>query len=116
MESGRRMQCSLLLQLFEKIRWGFLQPSKEFNAPKTTSRRYFYDQNKKTKNGRKRIGRTPDLPQVLEKQLANHLLQTEARFYGLTLADLKEHVFEIAKQMHSLFLSIKKKNLQEVNG
>ena len=65
--------------------------------PKTALREHFHDQNKIAKNERKHIGRTPDLPQVLKKQLADHVLQMKAKFYGLTLADLKKLAFEIAK-------------------
>ena len=71
----------------------FLKASKEFNVPKTTIRRHFHDQNKIAKNGRKHTCRIPNLLQVLEKQLADHALQMEARFYGLNLADLKKTGF-----------------------
>ena len=94
MGSGRRMQCSKAAVRENKMR--FLKASKGFNVPKTTLRRHFHDQNKIAKNGRKHIGRIPDLPQVLEKQLADHVLQMEAKFYGLTPADLKKLAFEIA--------------------
>ena len=75
---------------------GFLKASKEFNVLKTILRRHFHDQNKIVKYGRKHIGRTPDLPKVLEKQLADHVFQMKAKFYGLTLEDLKKLAIEIA--------------------
>ena len=67
----------------------------EINAPKTTLRRHFHDQNKIAKKGRKHIGRTLDRH---EKQLTDHVLQSEARFYGITLTDLKKLVFKITKE------------------
>ena len=53
---------------------GFLKELK-FNVSKATLRRHFYDQNETAKKGRKHIGRTRDLSQVFEKQLANCILQ-----------------------------------------
>ena len=87
----------LAIKAVQENKMGFRKASKEFNVPKTTLRKHFHDQNKTTKNGRKHIGRTPDLSQVLEKQLTDHVLQMEARFFELTLADLKKLAFEIAK-------------------
>ena len=76
---------------------GFYKAAKEFQVPKTTLKRHVNSQNKLAKNVKKHIGITPDLPEVIEKQLADHILQIEAGFHGLTLSDSKKFACNIAK-------------------
>lgn len=75
---------------------GFLKASKEFQVPKTTLRRHVLNQNKVAKDGKIHLGRTTDLPEILENQLVKHIFQMEARFFGLTIKHLKQLAFQIA--------------------
>ena len=87
----------LAAQAVQEKKMGFLKAAKEFKVPKTTLRRHVNSKNKVSKNGKKHIGRTPDLPEIVERQLVEHILQMEARFYGLTLSDVRKLAFDIAK-------------------
>ena len=67
------------------------------------------------KNGKKIIGRAPDLPEEIENQLAEHVIEMEARFCGLQLKDLRKLAFQIA-DANDIPTRFNKKNLPERNG
>ena len=68
-----------------------------YGVPKTTLLRHLKNSNKFGNAGIKQIRRQTDLPAELEQQLADHVIQLEQRFYGLTIRDLKSLAFQIAE-------------------
>lgn len=65
--------------------------------PKATLLRHLNNSNKYAIGGLKYIGRSSDLPDDTELQLANHIKQMEARFYGLTNNNLRSLAYQIAE-------------------
>ncbi|CAK8689872.1 unnamed protein product [Clavelina lepadiformis] len=53
--------------------------------------------NKIALGSRKMLGKSTDLPEEIENQLAKHIEDMEARFYVLTLMDLQKLAFQIAE-------------------
>ena len=84
---------------------GFLKASKCYNVPKTTLRRHLKGSNQYAVGGKKHLGRQIDLPEHLEEQLVQHVLELEARFYGLTPYALRRLAYQIAEanNLHTRF-------------
>ena len=76
---------------------GTKKAAKQFDVPKTTLLRRLKNTNKIALGSRKMLGRSTDLPEEIENQLAKHIEDMEARFYGLTLMDLQKLAFQIAE-------------------
>lgn len=76
---------------------GWHLAAKNYNVPATTLRRRF-----KTNNATKGDlgGRRTVLPQEIEQDLANHILDMETRFFGFTTTDLRRLVYEIVEKNH----------------
>ena len=53
--------------------------------------------NKYGNGNQKHVGQQTDLPEEIEEELVNHIVQLEARFYGLTPLNLRKLAFQIAK-------------------
>ena len=79
----------LAINAIKQNKIGFLKASKIFNVPKSTLRRHSKEQNILGNGGHKHLGRHVDLPSDIEKQLVQHILELESRFYGLTPLDLR---------------------------
>ena len=69
---------------------------KTFGINKATLLRHLRKSNKIGNGGKKQIGRQTDLPEEIEDQLANHIINLESRFYGLTPVNLRKLAFQIA--------------------
>jgi len=76
---------------------GRYRASRVFNLPQTTTERYVKDRQRssseelKTKLGRKQV-----LPCEVEKDLTEHCLLMERKFFGLTMADVMRLAYQLA--------------------
>ena len=69
------------IKAVEEKKIGLYKASREFNVPKTTLRQYLKDSNKFAKSGNNiLLGRSTDLPEEMEQQLVNHILQMKSGF------------------------------------
>ncbi|XP_076814279.1 uncharacterized protein LOC143460585 [Clavelina lepadiformis] len=76
---------------------GIKKAAEQFHVPKTTLLRRLKKKNKIALGSRKMLGRSTDLPEEIENQLAKHIEDMEAKFYGLTSMDLQKLAFQIAE-------------------
>lgn len=74
---------------------GWQLAAKTFNVPATTLRRRYVkcDTSKGDLGGRRTV-----LTHEAEEELANHIIDMETRFFGLTTKDLRRLVYEIAER------------------
>ena len=98
------------VKAIQEKKMGLLKASKQFHVPRTTLARHLKGTNKFAKAGIKHSGRKADLPELLEKELVDHILKLESRFYGLRPIDLQKLAFEIAQanNLHTRFNKEKK--------
>ncbi|XP_011860377.1 PREDICTED: tigger transposable element-derived protein 6-like, partial [Vollenhovia emeryi] len=72
---------------------GFNEACRRFNIPKPTLRRYLKGLNKRTK-----FGRPNDMSPEMEEILAQHLVNLESCFFGLTATEFRKLAFELAEK------------------
>lgn len=68
--------------------------SAKYNIPRITLARWIASPNKKRGLGSKKTVFSPEQ----EQELANHLLDLEARFYGITMKDVQKLAYELAER------------------
>ena len=67
------------------------------SVPKSTLARRVIGKNKFVTGGKKHLGRfLPDFPPEYEDELAHHIQEMEARFFGLTCQDVRRLAYEFA--------------------
>lgn len=83
------------IQNIQAHNMGFKLAARTFNVPKTTLRRRLakQDSSKGDLGGRKAI-----FSKAIEEEIANHIIDMETRFFGLTSKDLRRMVFEVAEK------------------
>ena len=89
---------------------------KNFGINKATLLRHLRNSNKYGNGNRKHVGRQTDLPEEIEEQLVNNIIQLEARFYGLTPLNIRKLAFQIAKINGLLTRFNKEKEIAGKNG
>ncbi|KAJ3661740.1 hypothetical protein Zmor_006127 [Zophobas morio] len=72
---------------------GFNEACRRFNIPKPTLRRHL-----KGLNNRKKFGRPNDMSPEMEEVLAQHLMNLESCFFGLTTTEFRKLAFELAEK------------------
>lgn len=77
--------------------WGLNKAAKEHNVPKATLKRHLDNANKFAVAGKKHLGRRCDLPEEVEQQLVEYILQMESRFYGINTMEFRKLAFQIAE-------------------
>ncbi|KAJ3656591.1 hypothetical protein Zmor_015660 [Zophobas morio] len=80
------------LRNVRKKKMGWQLAFKIFNVPATTLRRRFKNNCNSTKGDLG--GKRPVFTREIEDQFAQHIKDMEAKFFGLTLKDLKKLIFE----------------------
>ncbi|CAH1996388.1 unnamed protein product [Acanthoscelides obtectus] len=73
---------------------GYLKESKHFGVPKGTLARYVKKDAKAEVLVKVRMGRAPVLPDYLEVELGKYCKESDQRFYGLRLKDMKYMEFQ----------------------
>lgn len=72
---------------------GFNEACRRYNIPKPTLRRHLKGLNKS-----KKMGRPNDIPPDMEEVLAQHLMNLESCFFGLTTTEFRKLAFELAEK------------------
>jgi hypothetical protein len=75
---------------------GLNATARTFGVPKATIKRHLSGSNKIARGDVKHLGRNTDLPPDVEDQLAKHVLDMEAMFYGFSTKCLRKLAFQIA--------------------
>jgi hypothetical protein len=90
---------------------GLNATAKFFGIPKATLSRHVKSQNKIANGSEKFHGKLSCLGAELEEELAQHCLELEKRFFGLTIDDLRGLAYEIAEAngIEHSFCSVTKK-------
>lgn len=84
------------LQNVENNVMGFKRAAATFHVPKTTLRRRLSKQQGSSKGDLG--GRRTTFPAHIEKELVDHIIDMETRFFGLTTKELRQLVFEMAER------------------
>lgn len=95
------INMSSALQDVRKRKISINEASRRNKVPKTTLIRRLDGINKIAKEERMLVGSQSDIPPEMEEELCNHILELEARLYGITPYDVRKLAFEIA-QMNKL--------------
>jgi len=77
---------------------GLNAASRAFQIPKATLKRHKDDVNIVAKGSKKHLGTIITLPEVLEQQLADHILKLESMLFGLTRKDVMSLAFQLAER------------------
>lgn len=73
--------------------------AKRFNVPRNTLKRRVLNKNQHATDNKKCLGRYRTVfNEEQEQQLANHLLDMEVRFFGISVADLRSLAYQLAVQ------------------
>lgn len=72
---------------------GFNEACRRYNIPKPTLRRHLKGLNKTTK-----FGRPNDMTAEMEEELAQHIMNLESSFFGLTITELRKLAYELAEK------------------
>lgn len=76
---------------------GFEKASKMYNVPKTTLVRYVRSTKHPSEVVETKMGRSTILPPQLEKALADHCIEMERRYFGLTRTDVRTLAYYLCK-------------------
>ena len=93
----KQSNMQLAIDAIKNKEMEFLKASKTFGVPKTTLYQHLKGDNKYASNRKKHVGRQVNLPEDIEAQLVEHAIDLEARFYGLTLQNLRRLAYQIAE-------------------
>lgn len=75
----------------------FQTAAKNFNVPRNTLKRRILNKNKEAVNTTKALGHyRPVFSNDQEKELINHILDLEVRFFGITMTDLRSLAYQLA--------------------
>lgn len=72
---------------------GFNEACRRYNIPKPTLRRHLRGLNNKTK-----FGRPNDMTAEMEEELAQHIMNLESSFFGLTITEVRKLAYELAEK------------------
>lgn len=75
---------------------GLNATARAFSVPKATLKRHLVGSNKAAHGNVKHLGRCTDLPTEVEEQLAKHITDMEAMFYGFSTKAFRQLAFQIA--------------------
>lgn len=79
---------------------GWLRASRTFNVPTATLRRRALNKNKNAIGTKKCFGSIKSaLNEEVETAIANHILDLESRFFGLTTIDVRTLAYEVAEKL-----------------
>lgn len=74
---------------------GFNEACRLYSIPKPTFRRHLRGLNKTSK-----FGRPNDMTREMENELAQHILNMESAFFGLTVTDARKLAYQFAEKYH----------------
>lgn len=84
------------LTAYKEKQCGFNECCRRYNIAKPTFRRHLHCLNKKANEKVQSMGRLTVFTADIEKELANHILKLEERFFGVTISDVRRLAFQIA--------------------
>lgn len=96
---GRWSESDLLkaVAAYRNGETGLNECSRIYNVPKATIKRHA-DRKNATANEMKVLGRQSTFTKDMETILANHILQLEECFYGLTIREVRKLAFDVAEK------------------
>lgn len=77
---------------------GLRRAVKAFKVPQTTLQRFVHSDMSPEDCVSLKVGRKPVLPDNIEKQLVEYLVEMDNRFYGLTRLDVKRMAYQLAQR------------------
>nr|CAH7730073.1 unnamed protein product [Callosobruchus chinensis] len=87
----------MALKAYKTKRFGLNETCKKYGVPKATLKRHLESKNKVANESRKRFGRTTVFSEELEETLAEHILNLEKMFFGVTIKDVRKAAFDLAE-------------------